>query len=191
MISDSSITATFINSDVAGARRIPFTGKRNGFPFLDILGYLKNTHKNPKFGKETSPNQVIPNQVPWLGLVSLFKIWNFCRYSLNSLKYPKMGIGYFFLWLLTWIISISDLSGPVSNESTISVLLSFWRSEPTSSASILLHLSILIVLSPPVKPSCDWFGARETVNLTLLPMCLVLAWASWYSQRCLFYIRKR
>ena len=27
------------------------TGKNNGFPFLDILGYLKNTHKNPKFGK--------------------------------------------------------------------------------------------------------------------------------------------
>ena len=28
-----------------------FTGKNNGFPFLDILGYLKNTHKNPKFGR--------------------------------------------------------------------------------------------------------------------------------------------
>ena len=28
-----------------------FTGKNNGFPFLDIFGYLKNTHKNPKFGK--------------------------------------------------------------------------------------------------------------------------------------------
>ena len=27
------------------------TGKNNGFPFLDILGYLNNTHKNPKFGK--------------------------------------------------------------------------------------------------------------------------------------------
>ena len=35
---------------------IPFpliqnTGKNNRFPFLDILGYLKNTHKNPKFGR--------------------------------------------------------------------------------------------------------------------------------------------
>ena len=29
----------------------PLTGKNNGFPFLDIFGYLKNTHKNPKFGK--------------------------------------------------------------------------------------------------------------------------------------------
>ena len=27
------------------------TGKNNRFPFSDILGYLKNTHKNPKFGR--------------------------------------------------------------------------------------------------------------------------------------------
>ena len=26
-------------------------GKNNRFPFLDILGNLKNTHKNPKFGR--------------------------------------------------------------------------------------------------------------------------------------------
>ena len=25
--------------------------KNNRFPFLDILGNLKNTHKNPKFGR--------------------------------------------------------------------------------------------------------------------------------------------
>ena len=25
--------------------------KKNGFPFLDILGYLRNTHKNPKLGR--------------------------------------------------------------------------------------------------------------------------------------------
>ena len=28
-----------------------FTGKNNRLPFLDILEYLKNTHKNPKFGR--------------------------------------------------------------------------------------------------------------------------------------------
>ena len=28
-----------------------YTGKNNGFPFLDILGYLKNTQKNLKFGR--------------------------------------------------------------------------------------------------------------------------------------------
>ena len=27
------------------------TGKNNGFPFLDFLWYLKNTPKNPKFGR--------------------------------------------------------------------------------------------------------------------------------------------
>ena len=30
---------------------VPYTGKNNRFPFLDILGYLKNTHENPKFGE--------------------------------------------------------------------------------------------------------------------------------------------
>ena len=28
-----------------------YTGKNYRFPFLDILEYLKNTHKNPKFGR--------------------------------------------------------------------------------------------------------------------------------------------
>ena len=42
-----------------------YTGKNNRFLFLDILGYLKSTHKNPTFGKgEKSPNQGIPNQDP-------------------------------------------------------------------------------------------------------------------------------
>ena len=27
------------------------TGKNNGFPFFGILGYIKNTQKNPKFGR--------------------------------------------------------------------------------------------------------------------------------------------
>ena len=38
------------------------TGKNNGFPFLDILGYLKNTHKNPKFG---SVGQVPIRELGW------------------------------------------------------------------------------------------------------------------------------
>ena len=61
-----------------------YTGKNNGFPFLDILGYLKNTHKNPNQGTWLG--------IPWLGLVSLCQIWDFCGYSLNTLKYPNMGI---------------------------------------------------------------------------------------------------
>ena len=41
------------------------TGKNNGFPFLDILGYLKNTHKNPKFGKARQvPTREFPTKFP-------------------------------------------------------------------------------------------------------------------------------
>ena len=40
-------------------------GKNNGFPFLDILGYLKNTHKNPKFGKVRQvPTREFPTKFP-------------------------------------------------------------------------------------------------------------------------------
>ena len=40
-------------------------GKNNGFPFLDILGCLKNTHKNPKFGKERQvPTREFPTKFP-------------------------------------------------------------------------------------------------------------------------------
>ena len=41
------------------------TGKNNGFPFLVILGYLKNTHKNPKFGKVRQvPTREFPTKFP-------------------------------------------------------------------------------------------------------------------------------
>ena len=62
--------------------------KNNRFPFLDILGYLKNTHKNPNQGTWLG--------IPWLGLVSLCQIWDFYGYSLNTQKYPKIVIRYFF-----------------------------------------------------------------------------------------------
>ena len=43
----------------------PFTGKNNGFPLLDILGYLKNTHKNPKFGRVRQvPNRELGWEFP-------------------------------------------------------------------------------------------------------------------------------
>ena len=38
------------------------TGKNNRFPFWDILGYLKNTHKNPKFGRV---RQVPTRELGW------------------------------------------------------------------------------------------------------------------------------
>ena len=73
------------------------TGKNNRFPFLDILGYLKNTHKNPKFGRVRQiPIREFPTEFPNWDL-SHFQIWDFFGYSLNTLKYPKLGIRYFFL----------------------------------------------------------------------------------------------
>ena len=75
------------------------TGKNNGFPFLDILGYyFKEYPKKSQIWKsETSPNQGTWLGIPRLGLVSLCQILDFYGYSLNTLKYPKMGIRYFFL----------------------------------------------------------------------------------------------
>ena len=44
---------------------LAFTGKNNGFPFLDIFGYLKNTHENPKFGKVRQvPTKEFPTKFP-------------------------------------------------------------------------------------------------------------------------------
>ena len=41
------------------------TGKNNGFPILDILGYLKNTPKNPKFGEVRQiPIREFPTKFP-------------------------------------------------------------------------------------------------------------------------------
>ena len=75
-----------------------YTGKNNRFPILDIFGVFNEyPQKSQILQSETSPNQGIPNQVPRLGLVSLFQICNFCGYSLNTLRYPKLGICYFFL----------------------------------------------------------------------------------------------
>ena len=49
------------------------TGKTNGFPFLDVLGYLKNTRKNPKFGKV--------RQVPTREFPTKFPDWDFSHSS--------------------------------------------------------------------------------------------------------------
>ena len=41
------------------------TGKNKGFPFWDIFGYLKNTHKNPKFNKVRQvPTREFPTKFP-------------------------------------------------------------------------------------------------------------------------------
>ena len=83
------------------------TGKNNGFPFLDILGYLKNTHKNPKFGRvKQVPIWELSWEFPGWDLSHFAKFGIFYGYSLNTLQYPKMGIRYFFLWLRLKIVNL-------------------------------------------------------------------------------------
>ena len=73
------------------------TGKNNGFPFLDNFGYLKNTHKNPKFGRvrQVQSGNLVGNSLvgTCLTLPNLGFLWVFFKYP----KISKMGIRYFFL----------------------------------------------------------------------------------------------
>ena len=64
------------------------TGKNNRFPFLDILGYLKNIHKNPKFGRV---RQVPIREVGWE-----FPGWDLSHFAkfgifMGIFKYPKIS----------------------------------------------------------------------------------------------------
>ena len=49
------------------------TGKNNRFPFLDTFGYLKNIHKNPKFGRV--------RQVPIWELGWEFRGWDLSHFA--------------------------------------------------------------------------------------------------------------
>ena len=72
------------------------TGKNNGFPFLDILGYLKNTHKNPKFGRV--------GQVPIWELSWEFPAWDL---STQNMFVVKLDIGLQILvYHLDWIFNL-------------------------------------------------------------------------------------
>ena len=57
--------------------------------------------KSQIWKSETNPNLRTWLGIPSLGFVSLYQIWDFCGYSLNTLKYPKLGFRYFFLCKLT------------------------------------------------------------------------------------------
>ena len=70
------------------------TGKNNRFSLLDILGYLKNTNKNPKFGKvrqvPTSGNSQPSSLVgTCLTLPNLGFLWVFFTVKLRKLEHLK------------------------------------------------------------------------------------------------------
>ena len=78
------------------AKKQYFTGKNNRFPFLDILGYLKNTHKNPKFGRvrQVQSGNLVGNSLvgTCLTLPNLGFLWVFFKYP----KISKNGNPLFF-----------------------------------------------------------------------------------------------
>ena len=73
-----------------------YTGIINSFPFLGILGYLKNTHKNPKFGKVRQvPTREFPTKFPDWDLSHSSKLgflWAFFKFP----KISKNGNRLFF-----------------------------------------------------------------------------------------------
>ena len=56
------ISGGHLQETVAYEHQTKRTGKNNRFPFLDILGQLKNTHKNPKFRRV---RQVPTRELGW------------------------------------------------------------------------------------------------------------------------------
>ena len=82
-------TFTDMSKEISLRGNDNITGKNNGFPFLDILGYLKNTHKYPKFGKVTQvPTREFPTTFPDWDLSNSSKFGMFVG-ILN--KYPKIS----------------------------------------------------------------------------------------------------
>ena len=81
--------------DLCYMLQVHFTGKNNRFPFLDILGYLRIPIKIPKLAKwdKSQPGNSQPSSLVGtsLTLPNLGFLWVF-----YTLKYPKMGICYFF-----------------------------------------------------------------------------------------------
>ena len=57
--------SAFVKNEDSEVRLLLSKEKNNRFPILDILGYLKNTHKNPKFGKvRQAPSREFPTKFP-------------------------------------------------------------------------------------------------------------------------------
>ena len=75
-------------NSITGLSLLASAGKNNRFPFLDILGYLKNTHENPKLEEwdESQPGNLVGNSPvgTCLTLPNLRFLWVF-------FKYPKIS----------------------------------------------------------------------------------------------------
>ena len=115
---------------------MPCHRKNNGFPILDILGYLKNTHKNPKFGRV--------RQIPiWeLG-------WEFPDWDLSHS--PKFGI------FVESVIFSCELSAITASLTCVAISVGLMYSEHlleygTHSLSMLIRCFKHLRNSSPSKP---------------------------------------
>ena len=96
MISEKG--AQKFHTDDASLPRSGYTEKNNGFPCLDILGYLKNTHKNPTFGKVRQvPTKEFPTKFPDWDLFHSSKfVISVGIISLNIQKWESVIFFFFF-----------------------------------------------------------------------------------------------
>ena len=75
-------------------------GKNNGFPILDFFGYLKNTHKNPKFGRV--------RQIPIWELGWEFPDWDlshFTKFGIFEITCPRVDMNFIFEWSTRYLTS--------------------------------------------------------------------------------------
>ena len=182
--------------------------KKWQIPFFGYFRVFKEyPQKSPKkliWISETSTNQGTWLGIPWLGLVSLCQIWDFCGYFLNTLKYPVLGICYFFLWIKT--TSVSSQISQILNDSihkgdgfstkTLGESLlfktdlamvwpassDFWKADPVSSKGNIcsiwqsLSWSFKIIYSRHYQLNC--FRSYYSV---------VVGWCFYYLFRSIFY----
>ena len=90
---------------------------------MDILGYLKNTHKNPKFGRVRQvPIRELRWEFPGRDLSHFAKFGIFCGYSLNTLKYiSKNGNPLFFP--VKWFKQVRGPAAKQANMQTSSLFV--------------------------------------------------------------------
>ena len=103
-----------------------FTGKNNRFPFLDILRYLNNTHKNPKFGRvRQDPIRELGWQFPNWDLshfANLGFLWVFFKYPKiskngNLLFFPVFKLKQSVCEYLSKELQSAELNSAASNQS--------------------------------------------------------------------------
>ena len=135
--------------------------KNNGFPFLDILGYLKNTHKNPKFGKV---RQVPTREFSTKSLVG------------TCLTLPNLG----FLWVFFKYPKIFKNGNPLF----FPVIMNNAQSIPSVPFP---HPRAFVILSVPAVGDLSENLCPRVGHLSILPeVVYILPFSIFHLKICLF-----